>query len=202
MTPTTEALAKIIYTRMPYDEPTGTKPAWVEGGNSLKQDEARSLALAIASAIEKGQVEGVIGGKELAEFQDDVRDMLMQRLDVLGIRKHIDGGGCDSGDWRDFTKDEIGQAFNALSDHYYDIKAADDGVIADLTLRLAAAEAERDQFQANYCAEQMVSESLPNWEAFNQVKNERDTALAKLAVAEAERDSLRTARKAGRGRRG
>ena len=40
-----EAIAKAIYDVMPFDGPSHkTKPAWVENGNSLKQDEARSLA--------------------------------------------------------------------------------------------------------------------------------------------------------------
>lgn len=41
-----EERAKAIYARMPYDE-KGTKPDWVEGGNSIKQDEARKQARAL-----------------------------------------------------------------------------------------------------------------------------------------------------------
>ena len=40
-----ESVAKAIYLQMPCDDPRG-KPDWVERGNSLKQDEARSLARA------------------------------------------------------------------------------------------------------------------------------------------------------------
>lgn len=39
-----EARAEQIYNAMPYDQPTGTKPAWFRGGNGLKQDEARRQA--------------------------------------------------------------------------------------------------------------------------------------------------------------
>lgn len=39
-----EPVAKVIYDQMPYTE-QGAKPEWVVGGNSLKQDEARGLAL-------------------------------------------------------------------------------------------------------------------------------------------------------------
>jgi uncharacterized protein YpuA (DUF1002 family) len=38
-----EGLAKSIYDQMTYTD-KGTKPKWVEGGNSLKQDEARRMA--------------------------------------------------------------------------------------------------------------------------------------------------------------
>jgi hypothetical protein len=41
-----EEKAKQIYERMPYDGLQGTKPAWVEYGNSDKQDEARRQARA------------------------------------------------------------------------------------------------------------------------------------------------------------
>jgi hypothetical protein len=38
-----EILARYIYEQMPYCE-QGEKPKWVDGGNSLKQDEARAIA--------------------------------------------------------------------------------------------------------------------------------------------------------------
>jgi len=38
-----EGLAKSIYDQVTYTE-EGMKPKWVEGGNSLKQDEARRMA--------------------------------------------------------------------------------------------------------------------------------------------------------------
>ena len=39
-----EKLARYFYDLMPYDG-QGKKPDWVEGGNSLKQDEARTIAI-------------------------------------------------------------------------------------------------------------------------------------------------------------
>ena len=39
-----EPVAKAIYDQMSYTE-QGVKPDWVQGGNSLKQDEARRLAI-------------------------------------------------------------------------------------------------------------------------------------------------------------
>lgn len=82
--------------------------------------------------------------RPIAEFQDDVRDTLIEGLRELGIKNadQIDGGGCDSGDWRDFTLAEIRQAFVILSDRDYDrgyaeeearLKAADDKLLAGPT---------------------------------------------------------------------
>lgn len=55
----------------------------------------------------------------IAEFQDDVRDMILSILEEAQIPGDIDGGGCDSSDWRDFTLDEIRQGFNRVLDHYF-----------------------------------------------------------------------------------
>jgi hypothetical protein len=39
-----EVMAAVVYEQIPYDGPEGTtRPAWVPFGNSLKQDEARSI---------------------------------------------------------------------------------------------------------------------------------------------------------------
>jgi hypothetical protein len=46
-----ESVAKVIYKQFPYEAP-GRKPAWVNGGNSLKQDEARRYAAVAIEAIE------------------------------------------------------------------------------------------------------------------------------------------------------
>jgi hypothetical protein len=43
--PKVEDTAKVIYEQMLYDGP-GSKPAWVPGGNSHKQQEARDVARA------------------------------------------------------------------------------------------------------------------------------------------------------------
>jgi hypothetical protein len=61
-----------------------------------------------------------ISDKEIADFQDDVRSELLSLLSNAGIETDIDGGGCDSGAWQDFTLSEITQGFNRLADHYYD----------------------------------------------------------------------------------
>lgn len=45
-----EAVAKTIYDTFDYDE-EGEKPAWQERGNSLKQDEARRLAMRTIETI-------------------------------------------------------------------------------------------------------------------------------------------------------
>lgn len=67
--------------------------------------------------------------------------------------------------------------------------------VSDIILRhvepiVRAVEGERDQFHANYCAEQMISESLPSYEALKQVTAERDQALAKLAAVEGEANRI------------
>ena len=50
-----EKAARAIYDMMPFDGVgSEKKPAWVEGGNSLKQDEARRYARAAAVAVLKG----------------------------------------------------------------------------------------------------------------------------------------------------
>lgn len=47
-----DEMARKIYAQMPYDGPSGTaKPAWVPGGNSLKQDKAREYVRAALSAL-------------------------------------------------------------------------------------------------------------------------------------------------------
>jgi len=43
--------AEYIYDQMPYDE-VGTKPSWVVGGNSLKQEDARALAIKLLSSLD------------------------------------------------------------------------------------------------------------------------------------------------------
>ena len=41
-------VAEYIYNHMPYDG-VGTKPSWVVGGNSLKQEDARALTIKLLS---------------------------------------------------------------------------------------------------------------------------------------------------------
>ncbi len=60
--------------------------------------------------------------KEIGEFQNDVLTVLLETLDEEGIENaNIDGGGCDSGDWRDFTLSEIRQGLNRLVEHSHEI---------------------------------------------------------------------------------
>ena len=58
---------------------------------------------------------------EVAKFQDEVRYLLLGLLTSAGLEgTDIDGGGCDSGAWQDFTLSEIRQGFNGLADYYHD----------------------------------------------------------------------------------
>ena len=57
-----EKAARAIYDMMPFDGVgSEKKPAWVEGGNSLKQDEARRYARAAVVAVLKGIKSEVFG---------------------------------------------------------------------------------------------------------------------------------------------
>lgn len=52
----------------------------------------------------------------VGDFPDQVRNYMLGELEKCGIKPDIDGGGCDSGDWRDFCMAEIRQGFGALTD--------------------------------------------------------------------------------------
>ena len=52
----------------------------------------------LSAAKQLGQVEKE-RDEEIGEFQNQVRDLIMK----LAPSCNPDGGGCESGDWRDFT---------------------------------------------------------------------------------------------------
>lgn len=59
-------------------------------------------------------------GPAIGKFQDDIRAVLIDEVQGLTGKDYahrIDGGGCDSGDWRDFTLAEIRSAFRAIEHH-------------------------------------------------------------------------------------
>lgn len=61
--------------------------------------------------------------KEIGEFQDDARAVMAEALDSVGIPGYrIDGGGCDSGDWRDFTLSEIGQGMGMATEKIEELR--------------------------------------------------------------------------------
>lgn len=84
----------------------------------------------------------------IAEFQDDVRDMILGILEESEIPGDIDGGGCDSGDWRDFTLDEIRQGFNRVLDHYFEKDQAREAETVELRTDYSACEAECSALKA------------------------------------------------------
>lgn len=55
--------------------------------------------------------------REVGKFQNDVKNLID---DLSG--SNVDGGGCDSGDWRDFTLAEIGQGIAFVKDKLDDHK--------------------------------------------------------------------------------
>lgn len=76
--------------------------------------------------------------REISRFQDEVRQQLLDHLASAGLEgADIDGGGCDSGAWQDFTLSEIRQGFNVLADFYYDRDQAQEKEIAELKERIA-----------------------------------------------------------------
>ncbi len=112
-----------------------------------------SLARDILDAICSGAVplpeDVAIPTKVVTEFQDKVREQLLDELAAGGLEgADIDGGGCDSGDWRDFTLSEIRQAFTVLADFYYD---------ANQALEERAADAEGQLFSVKYELEEAVN---------------------------------------------
>ena len=76
-----EQAAEAIYARLPYDG-QGSKPAWVTGGNSLKQAEARIYARAAIAAMPGG---GAVGGGEVGDDGLRARVELLDRLQAPRI---------------------------------------------------------------------------------------------------------------------
>ena len=75
-----EELAKSIYDQMTYTE-EGVKPKWVEGGNSLKQDEARQMASKLdldqhTANVWKAAQEA--SQKRIEELEEEVEDLVME----------------------------------------------------------------------------------------------------------------------------
>jgi len=59
----------------------------------------------------------------IGDFPDRLRDFLLGEMERLGIKGDIDGGGCDSGDWRDFVMSELRQGVGHLTDRLADLRA-------------------------------------------------------------------------------
>jgi hypothetical protein len=98
---------------------------------------------------------------DIAKFQDEVRNLLLDLLTAAGLEgTDIDGGGCDSGDWRDFTMSEIRQGFNGLADYYHDRNEEQAKEIAALRAEVERLRGERDE--ARNALRQTVIES-DNW---------------------------------------
>lgn len=61
-----------------------------------------------------------LSGPDIGKFQDAIRAALIDGVRAITGKDYahrIDGGGCDSGDWRDFTVAEIRSAFMAIEHH-------------------------------------------------------------------------------------
>jgi hypothetical protein len=92
-----------------------------------------------ASAVPEVSEDEALTDEAIGKWQDDVRDELMDGLKAIGLSGEIDGGGCDSGDWRDFTLAEVRDFVRIVSDWHFD--NAKDGRYEYLTGKLAEAEA-------------------------------------------------------------
>lgn len=69
--------------------------------------------------------EDVLSDKEIGEFQDKVRGILVDAVNSAGGKgDRIDGGGCDSGYWPDFTLSELQQAVGMLEDIIADLRSS------------------------------------------------------------------------------
>lgn len=95
-----------------------------------------------ASAVPEVSEDGALTDEAIGKWQDDVLAELMDGLKTIGLSGDIDGGGCDSGDWRDFTLAEIRDFVCTVSDWHFD--NAKDGRYEYLTGKLAEVTKERD----------------------------------------------------------
>jgi hypothetical protein len=84
-----EKAARAIYDIMPFDGVgSEKKPAWVEGGNSLKQDEARRYARAALAEAQQGEGDG----PALKCQYPDCLDGYLQEFSAEGLR--VKGNPC------------------------------------------------------------------------------------------------------------
>ncbi len=58
--------------------------------------------------------------RAITQFQDQLRNYLLDQYAHYGIKSDIDGGGCDSGDWRDFSMAELRMGVGGICEHYQD----------------------------------------------------------------------------------
>ncbi len=58
-----------------------------------------------------GSADEIVG-----DFPDRLRNFFLYEMERLGVKGDIDGGGCDSGDWRDFVMSEARQGIGHLTD--------------------------------------------------------------------------------------
>jgi hypothetical protein len=92
----------------------------------------------------------------VADFQERVRDLVIERSKAPDSA--IDGAGCDSGDWEDFTLTEISQGFNFVDERIDALRSKLDGAkegIAVIHARtiLAVPQTQNRDWVPNKCVE-------------------------------------------------
>jgi hypothetical protein len=100
------------------------KEAFADCSTALDEMQAaahayRDAMAIIASKLAAERADVIDNNDDIATWQDMVRDKLLAGLKEMGMRGDIDGGGCDSGDWRDFTLAEIQDFIVRVTDWHY-----------------------------------------------------------------------------------
>lgn len=89
-----------------------------DDNETITPKEHKANAKLIASAPDL-LLENAALNSEIRRFQDDVRDLILSRLESVGIHADIDGSGSDGG-WSELTLSEISQGFNHLIEALYE----------------------------------------------------------------------------------
>lgn len=96
------------------DTPITDESEYVFGGSKhVDSKVARTLERKLNEAKKELQEHD----KEIGEFQNNVKILIDELAD-----SNVDGAGCDSGDWRDFTLSEIGQGLGHVIDLHEETK--------------------------------------------------------------------------------
>lgn len=104
----------------------------IDGQQTIEMADARDQEIAaLRQQVAERDATIAENEKEISEHQDNVRDRMIDGLKEAGLNgDRIDGGGCDSGDWRDFTESEVGQGLGIALDALDEMKTERDAALA------------------------------------------------------------------------